>query len=177
MYGVEGKTKFIQIHQPVNSTDIREKISIATETAIFTIRNRETYASKTNFIDILLLKVVASIEANSANNLGNIRIVKNATLGGTPSYNNISTDTSVVEIDTAGTTVTGGKILDAGLLAGKNDEIALSLVEDKLILNPGDTITVAGTSANSATIDAILVWRELFYYQQWLRQLENSWLQ
>ena len=177
MYGVEGMTGLIELHQPQNSSDIIEKTTIATQTAMFTIRNRATYASKTNFIDILLLKAFASIEASSNNNLGNIRIIKNATLGGAPSYSNISTDTSVIEIDTSGTTVTGGTVLDGGLLAGKNDELNLSLIDDKIILNPGETLTIAGESANTATINSILVWRELFYYQRWLRQLENSWLQ
>lgn len=159
---IEGKTSLIELHQPQNSSDIIEKTGVTTETAIFTIRNRATYASKTNFIDVLLLSGAGSIEASSPNNLGNIRIVKNATLGGAPSYNNIGTDTSVIEIDILGTTVTGGIVLAAGLLAGKNDELRVTLTNSKLILNPGETLTVAGTSANSATINAILVWRELF---------------
>ncbi len=161
-YFIEGKTSFIELHQPLNSSDIIEKTTVTTEVAIFTIRNRAAYASKTNFIDVLLLKAFASIEASSANNLGNIRIIKNATLGGSPSYSNIGTDTSVIEIDTAGTTVTGGSVLDAALLAGKNDEASLSLVENKIILNPTETLTVAGASDNEATIDAFLSWRELF---------------
>ncbi len=161
-YFIEGKTGLIELHQPQNSTDIREKTTITTETAIFTIRNKATYASKTNFIDILMLRVFASIEAASANNLANIRVVKNATIGGTPSYSDINTNNSVIEIDTAGTTVTGGTVLDAGLLAGKNDEVPLPLIDDRAILNPGETLTVAGESANSATIDAIGIWRELF---------------
>lgn len=174
---VEGRTSLIELHQPQNSSDIREKTTVTTEAAIFTIRNRATYASKTNFIDVLMLRGAASIEATSANNLGNIRIVKNATLGGAPSYSNIGTDTSVMEIDTSGTTVTGGKVLGGGLLAGKNDELSLSLIDSKFILNPGDTLTIAGESANSATIDGILVWRELFFYQEWLRQQDVAWVQ
>jgi len=161
-YFIEGKTSFIELHQPENSSGIKEKTTVTTEVAIFTIRNKSTYASKTNFIDIVFLNVSGSIEASSANNLGNIRIVKNTTLGGSPSYSDINTSDSVIEIDTAGTTLTGGKELFADLLAGKNDEFNKSLIDAKIILNPGDTITIAGTSANSATIDALLVWRELF---------------
>ncbi len=161
-YFVEGKTSFVELHQPENASGTKQKTTVTTEVAIFTIRNRSTYASKTNFIDIVLIGTGASIEASSANNLGGIRIVKNATLGGVPSYSNINTSDSVIEIDTAGTAVTGGKELGAGLLAGKNDGLRVSLINNKIILNPGDTITIAGSSANSATIRAQITWRELF---------------
>lgn len=161
-YFVQGKTSLIEMHQPENASGTREKTTVTTEVAIFTIKNKTTYASKKNFIDILLLGAGASIEANSANNLGKIRFVKNATLGGTPAYSDINTTDSVVEIDTAGTTVTGGKELGAGLFAGKNDGFSRDLIDFKVILNPGETLTLAGSSANSATIDAQTAWRELF---------------
>lgn len=161
-YFSEGKTSFIELHQPENASGTKEKTSVDTEVAIFTIRNRSTYASKTNFIDVVLLGVGASIEASSANNLGTIRIVKNATIGGEPSYSNINTTDSVIEVDTAGTTVIGGKELGAGLLAGKNNGLRVPLIDNKIILNPGETLTIAGSSANSATIRAQITWRELF---------------
>lgn len=161
-YFIEGKTSFIELHQPINGTGIKEKTTVTSEVAIFTIRNKSTYASKTNFIDIVLNNIGASIEASSANNLGTIRIVKNATLGGTPSYADINTTDSVIEIDVAGTTVTGGKDLGSVQLAGKNDKDRVPLLDNKIILNPGETLTIAGSSANSATIDANATWKELF---------------
>lgn len=161
-YFVEGKTNYIELHQPLFSSDIREKTSVTAERAIFTIRNKTTYASKTNYIDIIMLAGGGSIEASQANNLGNIRIVKNTSLGGTPSYADINTTNSVVEIDVDGTDVTGGTVIFGDLLAGKNDKFDLSLVDNQIILNPGDTLTVAGESTNSATIDALLMWKELF---------------
>jgi hypothetical protein len=161
-YFVEGKTSHIEYHQPQFATGLREKTTVTTETAIFTIRCRSTYASKTNFIDIQLERLVASIEATSANNLGSVRLVKNATLGGSPSYADINTNNSVVEIDTAGTTVTGGTTLLAIPLAGKNDKSIENVTDYKFILQAGESITVAGTSANSATIVAAIMWKELF---------------
>lgn len=161
-YFVEGRTSLIELHQPENSSGSIEKTTVTTEVAIFTIRNKSAYTSKTNFIDIMLLGVGGSIEAGSANNLANIRFIKNATLGGSPSYSDINTTDSVVEIDTSGTTATGGKELDGEDLAGKNDKFRESLIGSRIILNPGDTLTVAGSSANSATIRARIVWRELF---------------
>ena len=161
-YFIEGKTSLIELHQPENSSDIKAKAGVTTEVAIFTIRNKSIYASKTNFIDIHLLNVSGSIEAASANNLGNIKLIKNGTLGGSPVYSDINTNNSVIEIDTAGTTVTGGKVVQAELLAGKNDKLNKSIADVKIIVNPGDTITLVGTSAGSATFNGLLVWRELF---------------
>lgn len=159
---VEGKTSFIELHQPENSSKNRQKLTVTSEVAIFTIRNKNSYVSKTNFIDVILVRAGASIEANSANNLGNVRIVKNATLGGTPSYSDINTTDSVIEIDTSGTTVTGGKEIFLESLAGKNDKLNIPILEDKIVLNPGDTITFSGFSVNSATINSHVSWRELF---------------
>ncbi len=161
-YFVEGKTSFIELHQPQNSSGIKEKTAVTTEVAIFTIRNKTSYQSKTNFIDILLENVGTSIEASSANNLGSFRLVRDATLGGTPSFSDINTANSVVEIDTAGTTVTGGKEILSGPLAGKNDSATENLLPYKLIVNPGETITLAGISAQSATMQGTMLWKELF---------------
>lgn len=161
-YFMEGSTSFIELHQPQNSTGIKSKASITTEVAIFTIRNKTSFVSKTNFIDIFLENVTSSIEANSANNLGSVRLVKNATLGGTLVWNDINTTNSVVEIDVAGTTVTNGTPIFPAPLAGKNDKILENLTSYKIILNPGETMTLAGLSANEATMQGSLLWKELF---------------
>lgn len=161
-YFIEGRTKLFELHQPQFSSLLREKTTVTTEVAIFTIRNKSTYQSKTNFIDALMELVSTSIEASSANNLGDVRLVKDATLGGSPSYADINTSDSIMEIDTAGTTVTGGKELFNVPLAGKNDREATNLIPYDIIIAPGETLTVAGLSANSATIDASILWKELF---------------
>ena len=161
-YFVEGNTQYIELHQPINASGEVSLDSISSEVAILTIRNKSAYVSKTNFIDIFMEKVTGSIEASSTNNLGNIRLVLNASLGGTPSYSDINTSDSVVDIDTSGTTVTGGKELFSVPLAGKNDSFINELVVHKIIIAPGETLTVAGTSTNTATINSSLLWKELF---------------
>jgi hypothetical protein len=161
-YFIEGNTTIRDVHRPFFGTGKQQKTSVTTETAICTIRARSTYASKTNFIESMLVGVSAAVEAGTANNLGYVRIVKNATLGGTPSYSDINTNNSTVEIDTAGTTVTGGTELFGEGLAGKNDKFAFNFRDWQVIIEPGDTITIAAESANSATIDAALTWQELF---------------
>lgn len=159
---IEGKVTHIERHIPLNSSGAREKTTVTTEVAIFTIRSKALFASKTNLIDILFLGIQASIEAGSANNLGQIRIIKNATLGGAPSYTDINTTDSIIEIDTAGTTVSGGTEIAFLPLAGKNDRVITDVSSWNITLNPGDTLTIAGLSANSATIRAAVVWHELF---------------
>jgi hypothetical protein len=160
-YFVEGMTTLIDIHQPQNSSGTKQKTTVTTEVAILTIRNKATFASKTNHIDILLEKAAGSIEAASANNLGEVRLVKNATIGGVPSWSDINTTNSIIEIDTSGTTVTGGKELIDAELAGKNAQVNENLVSYEFIIHPGETVTIAGSSANSATIRASILWREL----------------
>ncbi len=161
-YFIEGITSHIELQQFHNSSSAVEKTTVTSEVAILTIRNRATYASKTNFIDVLLAHFTASIQASSANNLGTIRLVINATLGGTPSWADINTSDSVLELDTAGTTVTGGKEIMNEPLAGKNDKFSEHMNELQIIMNPGDSMTIAGSSGNDATIRGSLLFKELF---------------
>ena len=161
-YFIEGRTRYTELQQPQFSTEKKSKTTVTTEVAIVTVRNKATYASKPNYIDIIIERLASAIEASSANNLGELRLVRNATLGGTPAYADISTTDSLVDIDTAGTTVTGGKTLISIDLAGKNDRENINLTDYDIMLSPGETITLAGSSANSATINASLLWKELF---------------
>lgn len=161
-YFIEGRTKHFEVHQPHFSSGLKEKNTVTSEVAIFTIRNKSTYQSKTNYIDLVLEFVSAAIEASSANNIGGIRLVRDASLGGAPSFSDISTSNSVVEIDTSGTTVTGGRELFNVALAGKNDREAINVSAYDIIIAPGETLTLAGSSANSATVDGSILWKELF---------------
>ena len=161
-YFIEGRSNISELQQPQETTGQRTKTTVTTEVAIFTIRNKATYASKVNFIDIKLENLTVAIEANSANNLGRFRLVRNASLGGSPSYADINTTNSLVDIDVAGTTVTGGTELIGPQMAGKNDREITSLTDFDFIITPGDTVTLAGLSANSATMSGSLLWKELF---------------
>ena len=161
-YFIEGNTTIRDVHRPFFGTGKQQKTSVTTEVAICTIRAKSTYASKTNFIESMLMGVSAAIEAGATNNLAYVRIVKNATLGGSPSYSDINANNSTVEIDTAGTTVTGGTELFGEGLAGKNDKFAFDFRNWQVVIEPGDTITISAESANSATIDAAITWQELF---------------
>jgi hypothetical protein len=160
-YFIEGKTEYTELHQPQFVTGIKEKTSVTTEVALVTIRNKAAYVGKTNFIDIIIQGLGSSVEASSANNLSSVRLIRNVTLGGSPSWSDINTTDSVVEIDTSGTTVSGGQELISIPLAGKNDKENEDITNFRITLNPGDTLTISGSSVNSATLRAGILWREL----------------
>lgn len=164
-YFIEWKTELIEIHQPQFSSWTISKAWVTIEAAIFTIRNKATYptaAPKNNYIDIILERFWASLEASSTNNLGTVRLVKNATIWWTPSYTDISATNSIVDIDTAWTTVTWGVELISFQLAGKNDKANENLLNLKFIIHPWETVTLSWLSVNSATIMWSLLWKELF---------------
>jgi hypothetical protein len=161
---VEGYTNYKELHQPQFATGTRQKTSVTTEVAILTIRNKTTYPAslpKTNFITILLERLSCSIDNNGTTNLAEIRLTRNATLGGTPSYADINASNSCVSIDTAGTTVTGGTTILVLDLTGKNDSKQENLTDYTIFLSPGETITISGKSAASATMNARILWKEL----------------
>lgn len=160
-YFVEGETRYKDFQTPKFSTPISSKTNITTETNIVTIRNKSTYASKTNFINILINSISVSEEASQPSNQCELRILKNATLGGSPSYSDIDTTDSVIEYDTAGTTITGGTQLGVIFLSGKNDKQNMNYIDLNIIVNPGETLTLAVSSRETATIKASVSWQEL----------------
>ena len=161
-YFVEGKTKYFEGNQPQFTSGEIQKSGVTTKTAVFTIRNKSTYALKSNFIDALLQSVSVNIDALSASNLASVFIVKDATLGGTPSYSDINTTNSVMEIDTAGTTVTGGKEIFPILFSGKSGSEQIDLTSYDITLDPGQSLTIAAESSSLATIGGAILWKELF---------------
>ena len=161
-YFNEGVTTHIELHVPHNSSGLQTKNTVTGEIAIFSIRSKTNYAGVLNFIDAFLENFSASIEANAANNLGSVRLLKNTTLGGTPAWSDINTNNSTVELDIAGTTITGGKEVAVIPLAGKNDKDSIDLTSFQITMKHGEIFTVAGLSANSATIKAAILFSELF---------------
>lgn len=162
MYAIQGKTRFRELQQ--TSFDFSTSIdSVTTQTQMFSIRNKSTYTSVANFIDIILSNVSASYQATAAAR-GVLKIVKNPTLGGTASWTDINTTDSIVEYDTAQTTVSNqGKVLGVLYFAGQFDKDNFeSLMDDSFFISPGDEVAILVESTQSATFNAFLSWRELF---------------
>jgi hypothetical protein len=149
---IEGKVNAAVIHKAVAN----EKSSVTTEVNILTIRSDATFQSKTNRGIVKITRISAAVDGTK---ISTIKVYKNTTLGGSPSYTQINANTSIVSYDTAGTTVTGGDLIAVFELAKEGSEI-VSFVDENIVLIPGETLTVTATSAASTIADAAISWEE-----------------
>ena len=134
------------------------KVVPVTETSVFTLRNNTTFQGKINRVRIQFSFFSGFAVANNSI----IYLVVNATLGGTPTFINISPTTSVMAADIAGTTVTGGsrKLI---IVAGNTGASQVSIIDQDLQLSPGDTLTVSALSGGgTSNVTAGLTWNELW---------------
>lgn len=129
------------------------------DTAIFSIRNVSTFQGKTNRVQVKVAFI--SYSADGTKDV-TMRIARNATIGGTPVWNDINTNASVVQYDTSGTTATGGRnLLYWGeTKIGSNQMFPPDNVP--LYMEPGETLTIAANSAATADMICALTWSELF---------------
>lgn len=162
MLAVQGKHNIGNLQQPHQSSGLISKSGITNEIPLFTVRNKSTYASKTNYIDSWLLRAMVQIEVNASSNLAAIRLVKNATLGGSPSWSDLNTTDSVLEIDTSASSLSGGEELIVLPLSGKNSQAFENLTDYNFITNPNESICFAVSSNNQADVDGQLLFKDLF---------------
>jgi len=134
------------------------KTAVSTETNILTIRNKATYQSVPNRVVVQPDFVTAAVDGTKN---ATIRIYANATLGGSPSYTDISTNTSVVDFDVAGTTVSGGVLL-ASFALDKVGSFNQAFREFEFFLNPGDTMTFSAESTANTDATVAISWAERF---------------
>lgn len=134
------------------------KTGITTETSVLTMRNKTSYASKTNRTPVKLQYISLSTDGTK---IVKFRLVKNTTLGGSPSYADLSTNTSVIDYDVAGTTLTGGtEILSVQL--GKTDSRTIDLENYDIYLYPTETLTIGASSTSSVDAGVSIGFKELF---------------
>jgi len=154
---IEGKVEYLG---PTNAIGFSKSGVTTTLTNILTIRNKSTYQTITNRTPVNILKYSASVDGNKP---AQFELVRNATLGGTPSYTDISTNTSVIEYDTAGTTVTGGQIIDFSTLASSGSISEGSQQTTDIIILPNETLTLAvAATATTTDVTAAIRWVEDF---------------
>jgi len=154
---IEGQIKYLG---PTNAIGNSKTGVTTTLTNIVTIRNKSTYQTLTNRTPINILKYNISVDGNKP---AEFQLIKNTTLGGTPSYTDISTNTSVIDYDTAGTTITGGQVIDFSTLASAGSLDASGTSTTDIILLPGETLTLAvRASATTTDATAAIRWVEDF---------------
>ena len=135
---------------------VRNNKTVSTEASVFTMKNVETFFTKTNRVVSELTYISASAEGTKP---VTVYLKKNATLGGTPSYTNIDATNSVIQRDTAGTTVTGGTTVFA-LELGKSDARIFDLSNEHIKILPGETLTASASSAASSDVTITIGERE-----------------
>lgn len=152
---VEGIISNIYIRNSVSAT----KTGLTTEVNVLTLRNNSTFVSKTNRTRITVDNISV---LNQSTQEGIFKFYLNATVGGTPSFTNINANTSVVAYDTAGTTITGGRLLFAVHISANQSEF-ISLEPYKLNFYPGDRLVVSATTLGIAlSVSVNLSWLERF---------------
>jgi hypothetical protein len=154
---IEGKIEYLG---PTNAIGNSKTSVTTTFTNIITIRNKSTYQTLTNRTPINILKYSISVDGTKP---AEFQLVKNTTLGGTPSYTDISANTSVIEYDTAGTTLTGGQSIDFGTLGATGSASEGNTQTTDIILLPSETLTLAVRATQSTTdATAAIRWVEDF---------------
>jgi len=164
---VEGKRELLGPRHGESSADT----SVTTEIAAFSLKNCTTF----NTIDNGGLIRVRSITFGSntggaGNGVTYLRVYKNTTLGGTPVFTphdgstsdngvTITAGNSIVSVDKAGTTVANGNLEWNGIVAVGNS-MSADVTDLNLYASPGETLTFAIESTQSATVGVGMTWSE-----------------
>lgn len=134
------------------------KTGITTQTNVLTIRNKASYAGVDNRVRAQVRRLSIGCDGTKINT---VRLVKNTTLGGTPSFADYSTNRSPVEYDTAGTTITGGTVVFAAQLSSSGQAV-YDLDDWGIVLAPGESLSVTVQSSISVDVSIALQWVDLF---------------
>jgi len=125
---------------------------------IFTLRSKDIYSGRPNTIESIFGFI--STVSDTGAQLNNFELVLNATLVGTPNWQDIEVD-STLEIDTQATTVEGGEtVLQFGTRSTDSTQIHL---RDFLIsLFPNDTLSFVSIPDGNGDARMSTRWREEF---------------
>jgi hypothetical protein len=144
------------------------KAAITTQTNVLAIRNCNTYNGVTNRGMVRLNCL--SVGWDSANDTALLNIIKNPTLGGSPSYTPINGSTAdngvtltaannITSFDIAGTTITGGTVM-FNLAFARNTGIPIDLTPFDLTLEAGSIYSFAITGDSSGAARVAVNWTE-----------------
>lgn len=129
---------------------------------VVTFRNKTTFSTLTNYIASIFTLLSFNSDMSRSSNW---ELEKNATIVGTPTWNDINTDDSTIEYSTDAVVTKGTGILEFSLPLGKVDrELITNMEEQEIELLPSDYITLFITSpiGTTGTFDYSFRWKELF---------------
>ncbi len=145
-----------------NSTAATLSGDLTTETAIFALKSKPIFQSVPNRVEFVPRRLSVSGNGAGAAKFTTIRIRLNPILGGDPSFSDIDTATSIVAVDVAGTTVSGGAVLETFDFPADFEAI-IELINHIQDLPPGALLVVtAEIDGGTSDVDAGIGWRELF---------------
>lgn len=123
---------------------------------ILTIRNRRIVNSEINNNEITLLQLSMWTESTKG---ATFYVYGNTTLGGTPNYSQVDTNL-MSDVDTSGTTVSGGTLLAQYVIGTAG--LVVDLTPLMIVLPPSLRITVAAkvNSGTASDTGASLIWYE-----------------
>lgn len=133
------------------------KATVTTQANVLTLSSQSTWQSKANRIRSQLRTLSVATDGTKP---AIIRLTKNTTLGGTPSYTDYGADTSPVQYDTAGTTLTGGTVVMTVTL-DKIDSQVFDLDRWGVFLAPGEKLTISAQSASATDVTVAINWVDL----------------
>lgn len=129
---------------------------------ILTLRNKTTFNNLPNKIQVSIVGFGGG-NNGSDNKFSIISLIRNGTLSGT-SFTDIDSNNSVMEISTTGS-VSGGTLVWTNPSGLDGDASYIQLFPNQtynIILLPGDTLTIVGTSIASTSVDVNTAWEEQF---------------
>jgi len=140
------------------TVDSSKTLSSGTLTNILTLQSPTTFQGETNRVRSALNYL--SVDSDGTKPV-TIRLLEGATLGGVPSYSAVDATNSVLEIDTAGTTVTGGTLKGEFHLS-KAADLNESLIELDIDIHTGERVTLAAESAAASDIEGSITYKDYF---------------
>lgn len=150
----------------VNNIDTRFSVdasaSISTsEVNLMSVQNRTTFQTKTNQT-MMLPDMLGIYNAGAGGSDAEFYVYMNADLGGSPVFTPVSPNLSVAEYDTAGTTISNGRLIFTFHLGGGQTE-NIYLSDFNIKLAPGETLTIGAKSlSGSKDLHCALSWQERF---------------
>lgn len=146
----------IQTEESNSSNNTKTSVG-ATATNVLTIRCREVYGTRVNLGRLLPIELTAFTDGNKG---AILEIFKNPDVAGMPNFSYIDKDNSITEIDTAGTTVTGGLLVASFIVTSAGRDIAIEK-QNEVIL-PGDIFVFAMRVPSGAAADMSIgfIWEE-----------------
>ena len=159
---VEGKEELLGLIE--SASNVFTIGHVTTEEPVLTIRNKMVYQGRLNRVAAKVVFLTLSSNLAAANSNTTFRIYSRALPLTSTSYGDVDTATSVVEVDTAGTDLTGGSLL-ASFVLDKEESILIdtTVLTGKLI--PGETLMVTAQPSKgnaSNEVGVAINWVELF---------------